>query len=74
MPVGLDTNALLGESSPPAELVARCRQGRLTLLTADPQLNELARVTRYPKIRARLKPALAGRLVNDVHEIAEIVE
>jgi len=78
MRVVLDTNvlvsALLGESSLPAELVARWRQGRLTLLTADPQLDELARVTRYPKIRARLKPALAGRLVNDLREIAEIVE
>jgi predicted nucleic acid-binding protein len=32
------------------------------------------RVTRYPKIRARLKPALAGRLINDLREVAVVVE
>jgi predicted nucleic acid-binding protein len=32
------------------------------------------RVTRYPKIRARLKPVLAGRLINDLREIALLVE
>jgi len=31
-------------------------------------------VTRYPKIRARLKPALAGRLINDLREVAVVVE
>jgi len=34
-------------------------------LTAAPQLEELMRVTGYLKIRARLKPALAGRLINN---------
>jgi putative PIN family toxin of toxin-antitoxin system len=64
--VVLDTNvlvsALLMEASLPARLLAHWRQGRFTLLTATPQLDELTRVTRYPKLRARLKPALAGRL------------
>ncbi|BBL77552.1 putative toxin-antitoxin system toxin component, PIN family [Methylomagnum ishizawai] len=78
MRVVLDTNvlvsALLVESSLPAKLVTHWRQGRFTLITAVPQLEELARVTRYPKIRARLKPALAGRLVNDLREVAVMVE
>jgi putative PIN family toxin of toxin-antitoxin system len=78
MLVVLDTNvlvsALLAETAPPAQLVAHWRQGRFTVLTAAPQLDELMRVTRYPKIRARLKPALAGRLVNDLRELAEMVE
>ncbi|MGH8555923.1 MAG: putative toxin-antitoxin system toxin component, PIN family [Methylococcales bacterium] len=78
MLVVLDTNvlvsALLSASSPPAQLITHWRQGRFTLLTAAPQLDELMRVTRYPKIRARLKPALAGRLVNDLRELAEMVE
>jgi putative PIN family toxin of toxin-antitoxin system len=78
MRVVLDTNvlvsALLVEGSPPAQLVAHWRQGRFTLLTATLQLDELRRVTRYPKIRARLKPATAGRLVNDLHELAVRVE
>lgn len=74
----LDTNvlvsALLMESSLPAQLIVHWRQGRFTLLTAAPQLDELMRVTRYPKLRARLKPALAGRLVNDLREVAVLVE
>jgi putative PIN family toxin of toxin-antitoxin system len=44
------------------------------VLTAAPQLDELMRVARYPKIRARLKPALAGRLINDLREVAVMVE
>jgi uncharacterized protein len=74
MRVVLDTNvlisALLLESSLPALLVTHWRQGRFELLTAPPQLEELNRVTRYPKIRERLKPALAGRLINDLRELA----
>lgn len=32
------------------------------------------RVTRYPKIRERLTPALAGRLVNDLRGVAFIMD
>ena len=32
------------------------------------------RVTRYPKIRARLSHALAGRLINDIRELAVRIE
>ena len=78
MRVVLDTNvlisALLVEFSLPAQLITHWRQGRFDLLTAAPQLDELMRVTRYPKIRARLNPALAGRLVNDLREIAILIE
>jgi putative PIN family toxin of toxin-antitoxin system len=78
MRVVLDTNvlisALLVELSPPAQLITHWRQGRFTLLTAALQLDELIRVTRYPKIRTRLKPALAGRLINDLREVAVMVE
>ena len=74
----VDTNvlvsALLSPASMPAQVVTLWRQGRFTLLTAAPQLDELARVTRYPKVRARLNPALAGRLVNELHDLAETVE
>lgn len=78
MRVVLDTNvlvsALLVELSPPAQLVAHWRRGGFSLLTASPQLDELMRVTRYPKISARIKPALAGRLINDLREVAVVVE
>lgn len=78
MQVVLDTNvlisALLLESSLPAQLLTHWRRGRFQLLTALPQFDELQRVTRYPKIRERLKPALAGRLVNALRELAVLVE
>ncbi len=78
MRVVLDTNvfisALLIEFSPPAQLVTHWRRSGFSLLTAFPQLEELRRVTRYPKISARIKPALAGRLINDLREVAVMVE
>lgn len=74
MRVVLDTNvlisALLIPTSPPAELLTLWRNGQFILLTAAPQLDELARVTRYPKLRARLNPALAGRLINELRNLA----
>lgn len=70
----LDTNilvsALLASTSLPAHLVALWREGRFDLLTSAEQIDELMSVTRYPKIRARLAPALAGRLVNQVRDLA----
>lgn len=77
MRVILDTNVLVSaflyEHSLPYQLVALWRQGRFTLLTSAEQLDELRRVTRYPKIRARLTPALAGRLINDLKSVADMV-
>ena len=70
----IDTNilvsALLAATSLPAQLVMLWRDGRFDLLTTADQLDELMRVTRYPKIRERLAPALAGRLVNDLRGLA----
>jgi putative PIN family toxin of toxin-antitoxin system len=72
-----DTNvlisALLAETSLPAHLVTLWRNGRFELLTAAEQLDELRRVTRYPKIRERLPPALAGRLINELRDLATVV-
>ena len=50
------------------------REGRFDLLTSAGQLDELMRVTRYPKIRERLAPALAGRLINELRDIAVSVK
>ena len=74
----VDTNvlisALLAGTSLPAQLIVRWRDDRFDLLTAAEQPDELMHVTRYPKIRERLSPALAGRLVNDLRAIAVTVE
>jgi uncharacterized protein len=73
----VDTNvlisALLAESSLPAHLIVLWREGRFELLTSTGQLDELMRVTRYPKIRERLAPALAGRLINQLRDLATLV-
>lgn len=77
MRVVLDTNvlisALLAERSLPAKLLLHWRQGRFTLLSCEEQLEELRRVTRYPRIRERLSPAIAGRLVNELRSLAALV-
>ena len=73
----IDTNilisALLSGTSLPAHLIVLWREGRFDLLTSVEQLDELMRVTRYPKIRERLAPALAGRLINELRDIAVVV-
>jgi putative PIN family toxin of toxin-antitoxin system len=77
MRVVLDTNvfisALLIPASQPAKLITLWREGKFQLVTAAPQLDELMRVTRYPKIRERLTPSLAGRLINEIREVALLV-
>jgi uncharacterized protein len=71
----IDTNilisALLTGSSLPAHLIALWREGRFDLLTSA---DELMRVTRYPTIRERLAPQLAGRLINELRDIAVVVK
>lgn len=73
----VDTNilisALLAGTSLPAQLIVLWREGRFDLLTSAAQLDELRRVTRYPKIRERLAPALAGRLINDIRDLAVLL-
>ncbi len=77
MRVVVDTNvlvsALLAPASPPAALTGLWRSGRFVLLCAREQIEEFARVTRYPKLRVSLTPALAGRLVNELRDLAEPV-
>ena len=76
MRLALDTNVLLSgllsSSSPPAQLFALWRDRAFELVTSAEQIDEISRVTRYPKIRARLTPAIAGRLVNQLRDLAII--
>ncbi len=73
----IDTNllvsALLIQNSLPAQLIDLWRAKKFELLTAPEQLDELTRVTRYPKIRERLTPSLAGRLINEVRDLAVVI-
>lgn len=72
----IDTNvlisALLVQGSLPAQLVTLWREERFDLVSAPEQFDELMRVTRYPKIRERLTPALAGRLINELRQLAVV--
>jgi putative PIN family toxin of toxin-antitoxin system len=74
----LDTNvlltALMSPDSSSAQILTLWRGRKFHLFTTTEQLDEISRVTRYPKIRTRLTPALAGRLVNRLRDLAILVE
>lgn len=77
MKLVVDTNvlisAILTRDAPPARLLGLWRSKAFTLLSSDLQLEELARVTRYPKLRQRLQPAVVGELINDLRSLAVMV-
>ena len=76
MRVILDTNvlvsALLVKGSVPSRIVDAWLESRFSLVTSEVQLDEVRRVTRYPKVRPYLDPAEAGSLVNDLRRFAEV--
>ena len=78
MRVILDTNVLLsGLLNPhgkPAELLAAWRLGQFDLVTSAEQLIELADVVRRPSLRTRLVPAHVGRFINDLRELALVIQ
>lgn len=78
MRVVIDSNvfvsALLRPYSLPGALVALWRQGRFDLVTSVEQLEELRRVTRYPKIRDRLSPPLIGRFINELKVVTIMLD
>lgn len=78
MQLVIDTNvllsALMSPASPSAQVLTLWRSRKFDLLTCPEQIDEIARVTRYPKIRARLAPSLAGRFVNRLHDLAIVIE
>lgn len=76
MRVILDTNILLtGVISPraaPARLLEAWIERRFTLISHELQLAEIREVSRRPKIRAWVRPAEIGRLVNQITALAEM--
>ena len=77
MRVVLDTNilvsALLLQQGHPAAIYRAWQEGNFTLLTCAEQLDELRQTLRKPAIAERIKPYKAGRLVNELRELAEDV-
>ncbi len=78
MRVILDTNILLSglmsSGGVPSRLVEAWLDHRFILISHVIQLDELHEVTRRDRIRARLKPAEAGRLINQIKALAEMVD
>ncbi|WP_176026251.1 putative toxin-antitoxin system toxin component, PIN family [Robbsia andropogonis] len=70
MRVILDTNVLLGALISPSgfpDMIYRAwRAGRFELVTSVEQLDELRRVSRYPKLRAILPAHRIGAMVNNM--------
>lgn len=78
MRVVLDTkilvSSLLLTHSAPAQAVIAWRRGLFELVTCELQLQELRDVTRRPKIRSLIRPAMAGEMVNQLRSMAQMVD
>jgi putative PIN family toxin of toxin-antitoxin system len=77
MRVVLDTNilcsALLTPGGPTDRLYRAWRDKRFELITSEEQLDELRRITRYPRVRAYIEPAAAGSMLNELRRPATFV-
>jgi len=70
MRVILDTNILLGAlispSGPPDAIYRAWRAARFELITSVEQLDELRRVSRYPKLKTILPAHRIGTMINNM--------
>ena len=77
MRVILDTNVLLGALispyGPPDVIYRAWLSARFELVTSTPQLEELRRVSRYPKLKAILPAHRVGTMVNNMQRAIVIV-
>jgi uncharacterized protein len=78
MRVILDTNilisALMVQTGPPGRIYRAWSEGAFTLLTCQQQLYELRQVLARPAIAERIRPHHAGRLVNKLKSLAELID
>jgi putative PIN family toxin of toxin-antitoxin system len=76
--VVLDTNVLISgllrRDSPPDKLRRAWEQHGFTLVTSQWQLEELRRVSRYPKLSKLLRPHEVGRLVGRIRRHAHVLD
>ena len=77
MRVVLDTNilvsALMVQSGNPAAIYRAWQEGYFTLLTCAEHLDELRATLQKPSVAERIKPYKAGRLVNEIKDLAEVI-
>ncbi len=78
MRVILDTNVLLSaiirREGVPGRIVDAWLDGQFVLITHSLQLDELRTVTRRPRVRALVRRAEAGRLINQLRDDAEFCD
>ena len=78
MRVVLDTNVLIADlitqNTPPDRAYQAWRAGEFTLLSCEQQLEEIRRVTRRAGVKFRIRPMEAGRMVNDLRNLAVMLE
>lgn len=78
MRVILDTNVLLSAfirvDSNPYKLLQAWLHGRFELVSSNAQIEEVARVARYPKVRRYIAPAEVGWLVNLIRERGRVID
>jgi uncharacterized protein len=71
MRVILDTNvlvaALISQHSPPETIYRAWRGGRFELVTSRAQLDELRRISRYPKLKPILPNHRIGTMINNLN-------
>lgn len=71
MRVVLDSNvlfsALISPVGAPDKIYRAWRESRFELITSKVQLDELRRVSRYPKFKQLLSPHRIGTMINDLH-------
>jgi putative PIN family toxin of toxin-antitoxin system len=74
----LDTNVLLGALispyGPPEAIYRAWRLGRFELVTSTFQLDEIRRVSRYPKLRPLLPAHRIGTMVNNMQRAVVLDE
>jgi putative PIN family toxin of toxin-antitoxin system len=77
MKIILDTNilcsALICPGGFPDQLYRAWREKRFVLITSEEQLEELRRVTRYPRVRRFIEPAAAGTMHNELRHLAVLL-
>ena len=68
MIVVIDSNvllsALISPSGPPAKIYDAWQDGRFRVATCAEQIEEVRVASRYPRLRAVLKPYLVGKMMN----------
>ena len=78
MRVVLDTNilvsSLLSRLGYPASIYIAWFADRFTLVTCEEQIGELRVALRKLAVAGRIKPYMAGRLINDMREYGEIID